>query len=158
MVMTTSSKSGAPEEGGKKVNFCSRHVVKRKTSALASDFPKHSRFPNPQGTTAGWGENDPLAGSTNLVGSKESGSGKFLGSRCTSKIVCQVLRVGEAKLKSVCFAQAQMEESEHFCHKTMSTRILPREVKLDLTLEMEDLYMLFRYAIIKIERVLSHRI
>ena len=50
-----------------------------------------------------------------------------------------------------------MEESEHFCPKTMSTRILPREVKLDLTLEMEDLYMLFRYAILKIERVLSHR-
>ena len=35
MVMTTSSKSGALDNGGKKVNFCSRHVMKRKTSALA---------------------------------------------------------------------------------------------------------------------------
>ena len=31
-VMTTSSRSGAPDEGGWKVNLWSRNVVKRKTS------------------------------------------------------------------------------------------------------------------------------
>ena len=47
--------------------------IKPHSSAFASDLPRHSLFPNPNGTTVGCGTNSPLFSSMNRRGSNVPG-------------------------------------------------------------------------------------
>ena len=77
-------KSGGPSLDGEKEYWCRRVAKNRNSSNLANDFPGHSRFPIPNGTSKGWGLNAPVLGQIYLSGLNISGFSKFTGSNITA--------------------------------------------------------------------------
>ncbi len=54
--------------------------VKRNSSDLANDSPMHALLPKPNGTNRSLRIKDPVAGSRNRSGRKDSGSPQYSGS------------------------------------------------------------------------------